>query len=354
MTPLRFVVLGLSITSSWRNAHAGTYRPLLRELAARGHDVLFLEREMPQQLIVRDVPRPSFCRVECYASLHDLRIRFAEYVRDADVVMVGSHLQHGAAIGEWVTTTAHGVTVFYDLDTGTTLRLLERNDCPYVTPSLIARYQLYLCSVDGDTAGALEYTYGSPAVRPLYASFNDTIARPEPVAMARDLGCVNAYGDARQSAFERLFIDVARRWPGGRFGVVGPRDPSVAHWPTNVERLAELELSAQRDVYRNQRFTLHVPRVSAGMQLFEAAASGSAIITDDAHGIHGTLRAGEEILIARSARDVLAILVDMPETQRRAIGAAARARVLRDHTPAQRAQELLVHVQRSARAITAA
>jgi spore maturation protein CgeB len=45
--PLRIVMLGLSITSSWGNGHATTYRGLVRELSARGHQVLFLERDVP-------------------------------------------------------------------------------------------------------------------------------------------------------------------------------------------------------------------------------------------------------------------------------------------------------------------
>ena len=43
------VILGLSITSSWGNGHATTYRSLVRGLAARGHRVLFLERDQPSQ-----------------------------------------------------------------------------------------------------------------------------------------------------------------------------------------------------------------------------------------------------------------------------------------------------------------
>src|SRR4051812_34164356 len=42
---LKIVILGLSITSSWGNGHATTYRGLVRELCARNHDVLFLERD---------------------------------------------------------------------------------------------------------------------------------------------------------------------------------------------------------------------------------------------------------------------------------------------------------------------
>jgi spore maturation protein CgeB len=48
VTPPRrtLVILGLSITSSWGNGHATTYRALVRALAGRGHEVLFLERDV--------------------------------------------------------------------------------------------------------------------------------------------------------------------------------------------------------------------------------------------------------------------------------------------------------------------
>src|SRR3712207_7979416 len=45
--PLRIVILGLSITSSWGNGHATTYRGLVPALVKRGHDLLFLERDVP-------------------------------------------------------------------------------------------------------------------------------------------------------------------------------------------------------------------------------------------------------------------------------------------------------------------
>src|SRR3712207_3007087 len=43
--PLDIVILGLSITSSWGNGHATTYRSLVRHLVGLGHRVLFLERD---------------------------------------------------------------------------------------------------------------------------------------------------------------------------------------------------------------------------------------------------------------------------------------------------------------------
>ena len=103
------VILGLSITSSWGNGHATTYRALVRELVRRGHDVLFLERDVPWYAAQRDLPHPSYGRTVLYHDLEGLRERFAEDVRQADVVMVGSFVPEGVAVGRWVTEVARGM-----------------------------------------------------------------------------------------------------------------------------------------------------------------------------------------------------------------------------------------------------
>ena len=56
---MKIVVLGLSITSSWGNGHATTYRGLVRELDRAGHGVLFLERDAPWYAENRDLPHPD-------------------------------------------------------------------------------------------------------------------------------------------------------------------------------------------------------------------------------------------------------------------------------------------------------
>src|SRR3954464_4688541 len=93
--------LGLSFTSPWGNGHATTYRGLLRELARRGHRVLFLERDVPWYASNRDLPRPPYCRVALYESVAELRDRFTRTIRDADLVIVGSYVPEGADVGEW-------------------------------------------------------------------------------------------------------------------------------------------------------------------------------------------------------------------------------------------------------------
>ena len=96
---MRIVILGLSITSSWGNGHATTYRGLVREMVRRGHDVLFLERDVPWYAAHRDLPNPPYGRTELYTGMKDLRTRFARSIADADAVMVGRPLIEALAVG---------------------------------------------------------------------------------------------------------------------------------------------------------------------------------------------------------------------------------------------------------------
>jgi spore maturation protein CgeB len=341
----------LSITSSWGNGHATTYRGLLRALAARGHDVLFLERDVPWYANQRDLPRPSFCRVGLYDSLHELRQRHAGDIRNADLVIVGSYVPEGVAVGDWVCRTASGVTAFYDIDTPVTLAKLRAGDHEYIEPRLISRFQLYLSFTGGPVLERLEREYASPAARPLYCSFDPSLYYPQPQWHAWDLGYMGTYSDDRQPTLERLLVGPARFWAGGRFVVAGPQYPKHVKWRPNIERFEHLPPGAHRSFYCSQRFTLNVTRAamieagySPSVRLFEAAACGTPIISDAWDGLETLLRFDSEILVATSTRQVVEWIVDMPGTQRRAIGERARARVLAEHTAAHRARQLEDHV----------
>ena len=137
--PLRIVVMGLSISSSWGNGHATTWRALLRACAARGHDVLFLERDVPWYAAHRDLPQPDFCRLALYGDLQDLAQRWGAAIAEADVVIVGSYVPDGVAVGDLVQRLAGGATAFYDIDTPVTLAKLARGEHEYLAPEQIAR-----------------------------------------------------------------------------------------------------------------------------------------------------------------------------------------------------------------------
>jgi spore maturation protein CgeB len=346
-TPLKIVFIGLTITSSWGNGHATTYRGLVRELCNRGHDVLFLERDVPWYASNRDLPNPPYGRTELYSSLDELKQRFGHAIRDADVVIVGSYTVEGVSVGEWVVQTAQGVKTFYDIDTPVTLGKLERGDFEYLTPDLIHQYDLYLSFSGGPSLDTLEGRYGSPMARPLYCSVDPTLYYPEAREPAWDLGYMGTYSDDRQPPLDMLLLEPARRWTEGQFVVVGPQYPESIQWPSNVQRIEHLPPAEHRVFYNAQRFTLNVTRAdmvrtgyAPSVRLFEAAACATPIISDFWEGLDTIFRIGEEILVARSAEESLRILQQTPEAERRAIGERARARVLAGHTAAHRAAEL--------------
>lgn len=346
--PLRITILGLSITSSWGNGHATTYRGLVRELVRRGHDVLFLERDVPWYAGNRDLPHPPYGRTVLYDSLQQLRRRHATAVRDADLVIVGSYVPEGVAVGDWVQSTALGLTAFYDIDTPVTLARVAAGDCEYLERRQIAGYGLYLSFTGGPALERLEREYGSPRARPLYCAVDPELYYPQPHAEpVWDLGYMGTYSEDRQPTLERLLLEPARRWGGGRFTVVGPQYPTHIHWPANVTRTEHLPPAEHCAFYNAQRFTLNVTRaamIAAGyspsVRLFEAAACGVPIISDPWEGLDTVLAPGGEILVATRARQIVEYLVDIDEDERQVIGARARARVLRDHTAAHRALEL--------------
>jgi spore maturation protein CgeB len=349
MTPprLRIVILGLSITSSWGNGHATTYRGLIRELTARGHDVLFLEREVPWYASNRDLPRPPHGRTALYLDLAELKQRFTGDIEDADVVIVGSYVPEGAEVGEWVTRTARGLTAFYDIDTPVTLAKLARGEDEYLTAALIPEYQLYLSFTGGPTLERLEQEFGSPMARPLYCSVDPKLYFPESVEARWDLGYMGTYSADRQPALARFLIEPARAWPAGRFAVAGPQYPKRIRWPRNVSRIEHLPPKRHRDFYNAQHFTLNLTRadmVAAGyspsVRLFEAAACGTPIISDYWDGIDTLFEPGLEILVARTTSEVLQWVRDTPEEDRRGLGDSGRVRVLAQHTAAHRAAEL--------------
>jgi spore maturation protein CgeB len=64
---MRLVFFGLSLSSSWGNGHATTYRALLRGLAEHGHEIRFFERDQPWYADNRDLSRADFCSLVFYS-----------------------------------------------------------------------------------------------------------------------------------------------------------------------------------------------------------------------------------------------------------------------------------------------
>ncbi|MGH9796015.1 MAG: CgeB family protein [Candidatus Acidiferrales bacterium] len=344
---MRITIFGLSITSSWANGHASTFRSLVHGLTTLGHDVAFLERDLPDHAANRDLPEPRYARIHVYSSLTAAKKKFAREVRDADLVIVGSCVPEGVALGEWVTESARGTTAFYDLDTPITLAKLERRDHDYISRRLIPRYNLYLSLTGGPTLRRIERRYGAPVARALYGSVDTEHYFPETAKQKFDLGYMGSYAADRQPLLDEFLLEPAHRWTCSRMIVAGAKYPAHVGWPPNVKHIEHIPADEHRTFYCTQRFTLNLTRhemrvagFSASARLFEAAACGTPVISDEWEGLETFFRVGTEILTTRSAERTLEYLREIPEEDRLAIGARARDRVIKEHTAIHRARQL--------------
>src|SRR5438477_13016116 len=112
---MKIVICGLSITSSWGNGHATTFRALTRALRARGHTTVFFEKDLEWYASNRDLPEPPFCRVHIYERWNDIVHLLRRELAGADVAIVGSFFPDGIqAVNEMLDSGA-ALKTFYDI-----------------------------------------------------------------------------------------------------------------------------------------------------------------------------------------------------------------------------------------------
>jgi spore maturation protein CgeB len=342
------VVVGLSLSSSWGNGHATTWRALIRGLDKLGRRVLFLERDVPWYAEHRDLANPDYCRLAFYESLGELKSRYGEPIRNAGAIIVGSYVPEGTAVIDFVLSQARGQVGFYDIDTPVTLATLERGEESYLASRQIPEFDLYLSFSDGPILERVQNRFGASQAIAFFCSVDDAAYKPMNEERRWDLGYLGTYSADRQQALERLLIEPARQLPDRRFVVAGPQFPDDLAWPPNVDRIEHLAPAEHPHFYARQHFTLNITRAemvmagwSPSVRLFEAAACGTPIISDEWPGLTELLPEDEAIIIARSTDDVVSMLTSSDSARRARLAEQARKRVLDHHTGEARARHLV-------------
>lgn len=350
--PLRIAMFGLSITSSWGNGHATTYRSLVKGLDRRGHHVTFYERRQPWYEANRDLRHSNLCEIVLYDCVEELARSHRGDVAAADVVLIGSYLPDGIRVAEWVLNESHAVTAFYDIDTPVTVAALSSHTCTYLDPRLVPEFDLYLSFSGGPILRVLEKRFGARRAMPLYCSVDCAQYRPIHMEKKYHLGYLGTYSADRQPKVDLLLNEPARLWPQGKLCAAGAQYPDSIDWPSNVTRIDHVAPTDHCVFYNSQRFTLNVTRrdmvehgFSPSVRLFEAAACGVPILSDYWNGLETYFEPDSEILIVETAEDVLRALRDTPTAHAAAIGKRARTRVLREHTAEHRALEFEQYVE---------
>lgn len=347
---MNIVIFGLSISSAWGNGHATLWRGLLRALHGRGHRIDFFERDTSYYAAHRDALSFPFAELHLYsdwtANLHQAQKTLAQ----ADVGLVTSYCPDGIAACQLVLDSQLPRSIFYDMDTPVTLSRLENGESvPYIPADGLADFDLVLSYTGGRALDELRARLGARCVSTLYGWVDPEVYYPvEPSPdFTSDLSYLGTYSADRQAALEILLIHPAARLNDRRFVIGGAMYPDTGVWPENVRYFEHVSPQQHAEFYSSSPLTLNVTRGSmAAMghcpsgRLFEAAACGTAVLSDWWAGLDTFFEPGKEIIIASSgAEATAAIEKDRAELHR--IGSRARERALDCHTAEMRAGRLL-------------
>lgn len=344
---MKIVIYGLTITSSWGNGHATTYRSLAKAFAARGHQIHFIEKDVEWYRSNRDMPNPPFCSVHFYDSWSDEAAQLIEIARDADAIIIGSYFPDAIRLTHSLLDADRGPLLFYDIDTPITLsRLRADGRTDYLDAAFIPCFSAYLSFTGGPTLQELRARFGSPNPVPFYCSVDTDLYSPA-ASVDRyqcDLSYLGTYAADRQPMLSQFMNGAASLMPSGRFIVAGSQYPAEISWPRNIQRMIHISPRDHAAFYSSSRFTLNLTRadmIAAGyspsVRLFEAAACAAPIISDNWPGLEEFLAAGDEILLPRDHYEVASILRHFPEHDRKQLGSRARERILSSHTSEHRA-----------------
>jgi len=347
---MKLVIFGLTISSSWGNGHATIWRGLLKAFSARGHEVVFFERDVPYYAgCHRDLQSLEYGSLILYSNWESIRPRALREVSDADVAMITSYCPDGRAAAELVLDSAAELKTFYDLDTPVTLARLEAGeDVPYIPRNGLADFDLVFSYTGGKALEGLQSRLGARAVAPLYGSVDPSVHAPSAPReiFGGDISYLGTYAADRQQKLSELFIEPARLLPENKFIIGGAQYPAEFPWTNNIHFVRHLPPADHPAFYCSSRLTLNVTRQSMAEmghcpsgRLFEAAACRTAILSDWWEGLDEFFTAGEEILIARDNSDAIAALA-LSEGEIQRVAQAGYEKALSQHTAAHRAEEL--------------
>jgi spore maturation protein CgeB len=356
---MKIVIFGLTISSSWGNGHATLWRGLCRGLAERGHEIAFFEKDVPWYASARDLTEiPGGGQLILYPSWKDVLPFARRHADSADAAIVTSYCADGIAASELVLESNAARRIFYDLDTSVTLaRLAKGEPVEYVGPNGYRDFDLVLSFTGGQALDRLHRVLGASNVAPLYGSVDPATHFPAPSDdnYRATLSYMGTWSADRDEALRIRLIEPARRLPKEKFVIGGSQYSSDFEWLPNIYFINHVPPSQHSAFFCSSRLTLNVtrgPMAALGYcpsgRLFEAAACGAPILTDDWPGLDSFYEPGSEILIANTVEDALEAISRDPDDLA-AIGRAARQRTLDCHTASIRARELEELIESSER-----
>jgi spore maturation protein CgeB len=344
---LRIAFFGSSLLSSYWNGAATYYRGILKALAARGHDVVFLEPDAFDRQRHRDIEPPEWARVVVYApDAEGMRAALA-HAGNADLVVKASGVgvldaELEAAVLD--SAPADALVAFWDVDAPATLAGLEA-DAHDPLRTLLPDYDLVFTYGGGKPVRDAYRRLGARLCTSIYNALDPDDHYPVPPdrRFACDLAFLGNRLPDREARVDAFFLAAAAQAPDQRclLGGSGWDDKPL---PANVRWLGHVSTRDHNALNSTAKCVLNVSRESMAQngwspatRVFEAAGAGACLITDRWQGIEMFLEPGEEVLVAEDGAAVAEIVRGIDHGEARRIGTAARRRLLAEHTYARRA-----------------
>ncbi len=353
---MRFVIFGLTVSSSWGNGHATIWRGLCGALGRGGHSVIFFEKDVSYYRQHRDLVDPAEYQLELYENWDDIERDAGKALTDADCAIVTSYCPDARAASDLILDSSVPLRVFYDLDTPVTLRALDdQEEVPYLPTYGLEPFDLVLSYTGGKALEELKSRLGARRVAPLYGCVDP--ASHKRVPASQQYRCafsyIGTYAEDRQLQLEELFLKPAREAPQSKFCIAGAQYPADFPWAENIYFVRHLPPHEHPAFYSSSKVTLNITRAAmANMgycpsgRLFEAAACGTPVISDQWDGLEQFFTPGSEILVAGNSQNILDVL-NLDDQELQAVAHAAQGRVMQEHTAEHRAGELIEIIEAS-------
>ena len=339
---MKIAFYGSSLVSSYWNGAATYYRGLLRDLAARGHDITFYEPDAFERQQHRDIDPPEWARSVVYPATEDALAKVLTEARQADVVVKASGVGvFDTELLQGVIRNAapHAIRIFWDVDAAATLDDM-RGQPDHPLRAALTQLDLVFTYGGGDPVVNAYEDFGARRCVPIYNALDQTTHHPvdpDP-RFSADLAFLGNRLPDREARVEEFFLKPAAALPERQF-LIGGNGWQWRDLPENVRHLGHVGTAEHNAFNCTPLAVLNVARdsmanigFSPATRVFEAAGAAACLITDAWEGIELFLKPGEEVLVARDGQDVAEHVRALTVEQAKAIGEAALRRVLAEHT----------------------
>jgi spore maturation protein CgeB len=339
---VKIAFYGSSLLSSYWNGAATYYRGILRDLAGRGYDITFYEPDAFDRQQHRDIDPPEWARSVVYAATQEAMRGVLAEAADADIVVKANGVGvFDRELLEGVVAQARpdALRIFWDVDAAATLDEM-RGDPSHPVLKALPDLDMVLTYGGGPPVIDAYCGFGAAECVPVYNALDPTTHHPvdKDPRFACDLAFLGNRLPDREKRVEEFFLKPAAMLSGRQF-LIGGNGWETKDMPGNVRHRGHVYTTEHNAFNCTPLAVLNVARdsmaqigFSPATRVFEAAGAAACLITDAWEGIEHFLTPNEEVLVARDGQDVADHLAALTPERARAIGEAALARVMAEHT----------------------